>query len=102
MEVEVLLGHAPVFHRPVLRVAPEALDAVDAVARVPPLDGPVLAAAHPVMALAAPVHQAVAGRGPAGAHDGVLGRPALDDPHRRPAGDVRHDPRVDLAAVFSQ
>ena len=102
MEAEVLLGHTLVFYRPVLRVAPEALDAVDAVARVPPPGGPVLAAAHPVMALAAPAHQAVAGGEPAGAHDGVPGRPALDHPRRRPAGDVRHDPGADLAAALGQ
>lgn len=102
MGVEVLLGHTLVFYRPVLRVAPEALDAVDAVARVPPLDEPVLAAAHPVMALAAPVHQAVAGGEPVGVHDGVPGRPALDHPRRRPAGDARHDPGADLAAALGQ
>ena len=102
MEVEVLLGHTLVFYRPAPRVAPEALDAVDAVARVPPLDGLVLAAAHPAMALAAPVHQAVAGGEPVGAHDGVPGRLALDDPHRRPAGGVRDDPGADLAAALGR
>ena len=102
MEVGVLLGYTLVFYQPALRVAPEALDAVDELARVPPLDELVLAAAHPVMALAAPVHQAVAGRGPVGVHDGVLGRLALDHPHQRPAGDVRDDPGADLAAALGQ
>lgn len=102
MEVEVLLGYTLVFYQPVLGVTLEALDAVDAVARVAALDELVLAAAHPVMALAAPVDQAVVGGEPVGVHDGALGHLALDDLHRRPAGDVRHDPRVDLATALEQ
>lgn len=102
MEVEVLLGYALVFYQPVLGVAPEALDAVDAVARVAPLDELVLPVAHPVMALVAPVHQVVVGREPVGAHDGALGHLAVDDLHQRPARDVRDDLRVDLAAAFEQ
>lgn len=102
VEVEVLLGYTLVFHQPALRVAPEALDAVDAVARVAALGEPVLAVAHPVMALATPVDQAVAGGEPVGAHDGVLGHLALDRLRQRPAGDVRDDPRVDLAAALGR
>lgn len=102
MEVEILLGYTLVFYQPVLGVAPEALDAVDVVARVAPLDELVLAVAHPVMVLAAPVHQAVAGREPVGAHDGVLGYPAVDDLHQRPARDVRDDLRADLPAALEQ
>lgn len=102
MEVEVLLGYTLIFYQPVLGVSPEALDAVDMVARVPPLDELVLAVAHPVMVLVTPIDQAVVGREPVSVHYGVLGHLALDDLHQRPAGDVRHDPRIDLAAALEQ
>ena len=102
MEVEVLLGYPLIFYQPVLGVAPEALDAVDVVARVAPLDELVLPVAHPVMVLVAPVDQAVVGGEAVGVHGRVLGHLSLDCLHQRPAGDVRDDLRVDLSAAFEQ